>query len=128
MGMTPREGCATLHPTPISPAIHTDEDAPVEIVDSSFDDLKVEHVYLDERGKVIETTTEIAPEQENTKESRRGKTWTEDEENLIKLYYQQGKDFITIASLIGRTEVAVKSRLAKLGLIEYTYGQDQLQI
>ena len=109
---------------PISPAIHTDEDAPVEIVDSSFDDLKVEHVYLDERGKVIEYTTEIAPEQDNTTESRRGKTWTEDEENLIKRYYQQGKDFITIASLIGRTEVAIKSRLAKLGLIDYTYGQE----
>ena len=59
-----------------------------------------------------------------TQENRRGKTWTEDEENLIRLYYQQGKDFITIASLIGRTEVAIKSRLAKLGLIDYTYGQE----
>ena len=57
-------------------------------------------------------------------ESRRGKSWTEDEENLIRLYYEQGKDFLTIASLIGRTEVAIKSRLAKLGLIDYTYGQD----
>ena len=100
------------------------EDAPAEITDISFDDLKVEHVYLDERGKVIESTTEIDPEQDNTTESRRGKTWTEDEENLIKRYYQQGKDFITIASLIGRTEVAIKSRLAKLGLIDYTYGQE----
>ncbi len=109
---------------PISPVRYTEEDAPVVIVDSSFDDLKVEHVYLDERGKVIETTTEIAPEQDKTTENRRGKTWTEDEENLIRLYYQQGKDFITIASLIGRTEVAIKSRLAKLGLIDYTYGQE----
>ncbi len=100
------------------------EDAPAEVVDSSFDNLKVEHVYLDERGKVIEATTENAPEQDNKTENRRGKTWTEDEENLIKRYYQQGKDFITIASLVGRTEVAIKSRLAKLGLIEYTYGQE----
>lgn len=100
------------------------EDAPAEITDISFDDLKVEHVYLDERGKVIETATEVAPEQDNGTESRRGKTWTEDEENLIRQYYQQGKDFITIASLIGRTEVAIKSRLAKLGLIDYTYGQE----
>ena len=98
------------------------EDAPAEITDISFDDLIVEHVYLDERGKVIETATEVAPEQDNGTESRRGKTWTEDEENLIRQYYQQGKDFITIASLIGRTEVAIKSRLAKLGLIDYTYG------
>ena len=100
------------------------EDAPAEITDISFDDLKVEHVYLDERWKVIETATEVAPEQDNGTESRRGKTWTEDEENLIRQYYQQGKDFITIASLIGRTEVAIKSRLAKLGLIDYTYGQE----
>ena len=100
------------------------EDAPAEITDISFDDLKVEHVYLDERGKVIETATEVAPKQDNGTESRRGKTWTEDEENLIRQYYQQGKDFITIASLIGRTEVAIKSRLAKLGLIDYTYGQE----
>ena len=109
---------------PISPFRYTEEDAPVEVVDTSLDDLKVEHVYLDERGKVIETKIEIAPGLNNPTESRKGKTWTEDEENLIKLYYQQGKDFITIASLIGRTEVAIKSRLAKLGLIEYTYGQE----
>ena len=108
----------------IFPAESDREDTSAGVVGSSFDDLKVEHVYLDERGKVIETTKEIAPEQDNTTESRRGKTWTEDEENLIKRYYQQGKDFITIASLIGRTEVAIKSRLARLGLIEYTYGQE----
>ena len=108
----------------IFPAESDKEDTSAGVIGSSFDDLKVEHVYLDERGKVIESTTEIAPEQDNTTESRRGKTWTEDEENLIKRYYQQGKDFITIASLIGRTEVAIKSRLAKLGLIDYTYGQE----
>ena len=104
---------------PISPVRYTEEDAPSEIVDSSYDDLKVEHVC----GKVIETATVVAPDQDNGTESRRGKTWTE-EENLIRLYYQQGKDFVTIASLVGRTEVAIKSRLAKLGLIDYTYGQD----
>lgn len=109
---------------PISPVRYSEEDAPVEVVDTTLDDLKVEHVYLDERGKVIDTKTEIAPGLNNSTESRKGKAWTEDEENLIKLYYQQGKDFITIASLIGRTEVAIKSRLAKLGLIEYTYGQE----
>ena len=109
---------------PISPVRNSDEDAPAEIVDSSFDGLKVEHVYLDERGKVIENKTEIAPDKDNGMESRRGKTWTEDEEDLIKRYYQQGKDFITIASLVGRTEIAIKSRLAKLGLIDYTYGQE----
>lgn len=108
---------------PISSVRYTEENDPAEIVDSSFDDLKAERVYLDERGKIIESTTEIAPKQDNATESRRGKTWTEDEENLIRLYYQQGKDFVTIASLVGRTEVTIKSRLARLGLIEYTYWQ-----
>lgn len=42
----------------------------IEIADTSFDDLKVEHVYLDERGKVIETATEVAPEQDNGKPKR----------------------------------------------------------
>ena len=100
------------------------EVAPTENADTSYDDLKVEHVYLDERENGIEAATEAASKQDNGTESRRGKTWTEDEESLIKLYYQQGKDFITIASLIGRTEVAIKSRLAKLGLIDYTYGKE----
>lgn len=100
------------------------EVAPTENADTSYDDLKVEHVYLDEREKGIEAATEAVSKQDNGTESRRGKTWTEDEENLIRLYYQQGKDFITIASLVGRTEVAIKSRLAKLGLIDYSYGQE----
>ena len=107
---------------PTFPADADKEYALDKFVDTSFDDLKVEQVYLDERGKVIKTSTEIAPN--NTTENRRGKAWTKDEENLIELYYHQGKDFITIASLLGRTEVAIKSRLAKLGLIEYTYGQE----
>lgn len=100
------------------------EDAHAKIVDYSFDDLNIKQVYLDECEKAIETTKEIALEQNHSTENRRGKAWTDDEENLIRLYYQQGKDFITIASLIGRTEVAIKSRLAKLGLIDYTYGQE----
>ena len=103
------------------------KEAPADIADTSFDDLKVEHVNLDERGTGIETATEAASEQDNGTENRRGKTWTEDEENLIRLYFQQGKDFITIASLIGRTEVAIKARLGKLGLIDYDYTKDSTQ-
>lgn len=99
------------------------DDAPAEIVDFS-DDLNIKQTYLEEPEKAIKAATEITPEQNRSSESRRGKSWTEDEENLIRLYYKQGKDLLTIASLIGRTEVAIKSRLAKLGLIDYTYGQD----
>lgn len=100
------------------------DDAPAEIVDFSFEDLNIKQTYLEEPEKAIKVATEITLEQNRSSESRRGKSWTEDEENLIRLYYEQGKDFLTIASLIGRTEVAIKSRLAKLGLIDYTYGQD----
>ena len=100
------------------------DDAPAEIVDFSFEDLNIKQTYLEEPEKNIKASTEITLEQNRSSESRRGKSWTEDEENLIRLYYEQGKDFLTIASLIGRTEVAIKSRLAKLGLIDYTYGQD----
>lgn len=100
------------------------DDTPAEIVDFSFEDLNIKQTYLEEPEKAIKVATEITLEQNRSSESRRGKSWTEDEENLIRLYYEQGKDFLTIASLIGRTEVAITSRLAKLGLIDYTYGQD----
>lgn len=100
------------------------DDTLAEIVDFSFEDLNIKQTYLEEPEKAIKAATEITLEQNRSSESRRGKSWTEDEENLIRLYYEQGKDFLTIASLIGRTEVAIKSRLAKLGLIDYTYGQD----
>ncbi len=57
-------------------------------------------------------------------ESRKGKPWTENEEELISLYYKQGYGFDAIASAMGRTEVSIKSRLASLGLIEYSYEID----
>ena len=100
------------------------DDAPAEIVDFSFEDLNIKQTYIEEPEKAIKAATDITLEQNRSSESRRGKSWTEDEENLIRLYYEQGKDFLTIASLIGRTEVAIKSRLAKLGLIDYTYGEN----
>lgn len=61
-------------------------------------------------------------------ENRKGKYWTKDEEEQIEKYFQQGKDASTIAAIIGRTENAVKIRLAKLGLIEYIYGQEDCVI
>lgn len=58
-------------------------------------------------------------------ENRKGKPWTDNEEELIKLFFKQGKDVATIAETVGRTEVSIKMRLAKLGLIEYTYGEEE---
>ena len=43
----------------------------------------------------------------------------------MTLYFQHGIETATIAEKLGRTEVAIKLRLAKLGLIEYTYRQEE---
>lgn len=59
-----------------------------------------------------------------TSEKRSGKPWTRAEEELIKKHFNNGLEINTIASIVGRTEGGIKARLAKLGLIEYTYGQD----
>ena len=96
--------------------------------DNDADDLEIEHVYLDSRGKIIKTipAAPVATTESNIpQESRRGKAWTVEDEDLITKLFQQGEDFISIAERLGRTEVAVKARLAKLGLIEYTYGQEE---
>ena len=95
--------------------------------ESSSDALEVEHVFLDRLGNVIEKKNSSSfdvPETENVKENRRGKPWTNYEEELIALYFRQGKDAATIAEIVGRTEVSIKSRLGLLGLIDYKYGQE----
>lgn len=72
-----------------------------------------------------ESLPSFIPERDFVTEDRKGKPWTGNEEELISLYFEQGHSFSTIAALVGRTEVSIKMRLAKLGLIEYTYGQDE---
>ena len=72
--------------------------------ESSSDALEVEHVFLDRLGNVIEKKNSSSfdvPETENVKENR-----------------------ATIAEIVGRTEVSIKSRLGLLGLIDYKYGQE----
>lgn len=97
------------------------EEKPSLIEDSFINDLEIEHVFLDAPEETISTSTDSDPKQDNPTENRKGKAWTEEEEIKLKLYYLEGIDFLTIASVFGRTEIAIKSRLAKLGLIEYTY-------
>ena len=91
--------------------------------------LEVEHVYLDSNYNDIKSQTsslfEDSPNEEPVKESRKGRAWTKEEEDLLTQYFQRGNDTADIAEIFGRTEVAIKLRLAKLGLIEYTYGQDE---
>lgn len=90
----------------------------------SSDKSEVELDNSENRENDIKTKADISHGQVDLTESRRGKAWTKDEERLITQYYQEGKDFLTIATLMDRTEVAIKLRLAKLGLIEYKYEQE----
>lgn len=91
--------------------------------------LDVEHVYLDSNYNIVKTVTtsslKDASENEEVQESRKGKAWTHEEEERITHYFERGISTADIAERVGRTEVAIKVRLAKLGLIEYTYGQDE---
>lgn len=107
----------------------------VEKVETSVNDLdlpkewEVEHVYLDSQGNIInksQPASDVVPKRTIATESRKGKSWTDDEEKIIIRCYQEGKDTATIAMIVGRTEVAIKLRLAKLGLIDYTYGQENV--
>ena len=108
------------------------EEIEVEPVEDKWEndsDLEVEHVYLDSSYNIVKTVTtsslKDAPEKEEPQESRKGKTWTQEEEERITHYFERGISTADIAERVGRTEVAIKARLAKLGLIEYTYGQDE---
>lgn len=58
-------------------------------------------------------------------ESNKGKRWTIDEEEKVKRFFGLGHSFKVIAKAMGRTEVAIKARLGKLGLINYTYTKDE---
>ena len=103
------------------------EDSSADMVESSSDAIEVEHVFLDPCGNILDTRTSSSydiPKTELEKEDRRGRPWTENEEELITLYFRQGKDPSKIAEIVGRTELAIKSRLGLLGLIDYTYGKD----
>ena len=90
---------------------------------------EVRTVDVDQEIKpIINTETEdryIIPERDFALENRKGKLWTKDEEKQIERFFKQGTDTKTIAAIIGRTEVAIKTRLAKLGLISYTYTAEE---
>ena len=91
-----------------------------------FENLEIEHIFVDSHGKTIQSHNDISGIIES--ESRRGTRWTEDEEETIKRHFQEGKDFAFIAKITGRSEIAIKLRLAKLGLIDYTYGQEDTSL
>ena len=95
-----------------------EEDNDVEEIGKTYGN-EVEHVLVDSNGE-IDGTSSLPICSEN----RSGMPWSSDEEEQISSYYNQGYPFYTIAKAIGRTEIAVMSRLGMLGLIDYSYGQE----
>ena len=77
-----------------------------------------DHVIARKTGEVVE------PNIVTVKENRKGLPWTKEEEEQIATYFQAGKTPVEIAEIVGRSEIAIKLRLAKLELMEYTYGQE----
>ena len=94
-----------------------ENDADEEIVETNENE--VEQLILNSKGK-IEGTSALPICSEN----RSGMSWSSEEEEQVSNYYNQGYSFNAIAKAIGRTEVAVMSRLGMMGLIDYSYGQE----
>ena len=68
----------------------------------------------DPDDQVITDRLPLIPAQE----SRKGKPWSEDEEKKLSTYYQLGYSVEEIAVAFGRTEISIKMRLSKLGLMK----------
>lgn len=88
------------------------------------------HVDMSEGTEDMELIQDVGDDVEYSSslpissENRSGTAWTIKEENSISKFFQQGHSFDTIAKAIGRSVNAVLSRLGKLGLIDYEYGQE----
>lgn len=53
--------------------------------------------------------------------------WTENEEELLLLCYEQGKSIEDIASVLGRPQNSIMLRLANLGKIKYDLHKVKMQ-
>lgn len=90
-------------------------------INSDFEELEIEQVFVNSTGEIIGSTNlPICPE------NRSGKPWSSEEEKTISDYYANGHSFFAIAKAIGRTEIAVMSRLGQMGVIDYTYVKQQI--
>ncbi len=67
----------------------------------------------------------VTKQLEASKEDRKGLPWTTEEEQLIVNYYNQGHSVLEISKAVGRTEISINMRLAKLGIIDYTYNYNE---
>lgn len=78
-----------------------------EMLSKAFSKL---HAAVSKRGPL--------PESDGGKYERSGKTWTEEEEELLQSEFGEGTDREKIAEKLKRSSYAVTLRLEKLGLIE----------
>lgn len=78
-----------------------------EMLSKAFSKL---HDAVSERGPL--------PGREGGQYERSGKTWTEEEEDLLKTEFDKGTDYQKIAEKLKRSSYAVTLRLEKLGLVE----------
>ena len=56
---------------------------------------------------------------------RKDLPWTENEEELLLLCYEKGKNIEDIASILGRPQNSIKLRLANLGKIKYDFTHSE---
>lgn len=94
---------------------------PTELVDYFKEELPYYNSIVTDNENVLLT------EQLNTEtiiDNNKGKRWTVAEEEKVKHFFGLGHSIEAIASVMGRTEIAIKARLGKLGLINYTYSKD----
>lgn len=101
-------------------ALHGDYTSSDECIEESCETNKCDVTTEENTEDEMSVDTEVA-----STADRDGFPWTEYEEELISLYFKQGRSIDDIASSVGRTVVSIKIRLANLGLIAYNYGEER---
>jgi hypothetical protein len=92
---------------------------PTELVDYFKEELPYYKSIITDKENGIGLLNE-----ETITENNKGKRWTVAEEEKVKHFFGLGHSVKAIANVMGRTEIAIKARLGKLGLIDYTYSKD----
>jgi hypothetical protein len=73
--------------------------------------------YYNKKNVVADVVEEkIIPVVDKLIENRKGKRWTEDENNRLERLYMKDVSRKDIAEMMGRTEVSIKTQISKLNL------------
>lgn len=83
--------------------------------------IEIDDALAVENQEVIEekTTSNVSDDVSDLESRRKDLPWTENEEELLLLCFDQGRNIKDIASLLGRPQQTILLRLANLGKIEY---------